>query len=68
MSDSESEALADGQGEAAFVEHDGEKTELPYGGGGVPFYVAIAWVAFVVVYIVVMVVVALPDLRAWMAR
>jgi hypothetical protein len=57
-----------GEQEAAFVERDREPTRLGYGSGGVPLYVSLLWVAFIIVYIVVMSLIALPDLRAWMAR
>jgi hypothetical protein len=65
MTDSASEAS---EKEPAFVENDARRTRLPYDRGGVPFYVALAWAAFIVTYIVVMSVVALPDLRAWLGR
>ena len=49
-----------------FVEDDSQPTELPYDKGGVPLYIALAWAAFIVAYITVMSMVALPDLRAWL--
>jgi hypothetical protein len=52
--------------EEAFVEHDDRATLLPYDKGGVPIYIALLWVAFIITYIVVMTLVALPDLRSWM--
>jgi len=51
-----------------FVERDDRETLLPYDTGGVPIYIALLWVAFIVAYVVVMSLVALPDLRAWMAH
>ena len=59
MSDSESES---------FVEHDERETQLPYDKGGVPFYIALLWVGFIVAYVVVMAMLALPDLRAWLKQ
>jgi hypothetical protein len=50
------------------VESDAARTELPYDHGGVPIFIALAWVVFIITYIVVMSVVALPDLRAWLAH
>jgi hypothetical protein len=50
------------------VESDAARTVLPYDKGGVPIYIALAWVAFIVTYIVVMAVIALPDLRAWLGH
>jgi hypothetical protein len=51
-----------------FVEDDARETKLPYDRGGLPFYVAIAWVAFGITYVVVMSLLALPDLRRWLAH
>ena len=51
-----------------FVERDDAETVLPYDKGGVPFYVALLWVGFIVAYVAVMAAIALPDLRAWMAK
>ena len=52
----------------AFVESDERETNMPYDKGGVPVYIAILWVGFIVTYVVVMSLLALPDLRAWLAR
>jgi hypothetical protein len=52
--------------EDEFVERDDRETHLPFGTGGVPFYIALVCVGFIVTYIVVMAVLALPDLRAWL--
>ena len=51
-----------------FVESDGAKTIMTYDKGGLPLYIAVAWVLFIVFYVTVMSLVALPDLKAWMAR
>jgi hypothetical protein len=48
-----------------FVEDDAAQTVLPYDTGGVPFYIAFVWVAFIITYIVVVSVLVVPDLRAW---
>ena len=48
-----------------FEESDDHTTTLGYDRGGVPLYIAIAWVVFIVTYIGVMAAVALPDLVAW---
>jgi hypothetical protein len=50
-----------------FVESDERPTSLPYDRGGVPFYIALAWVGVIVTYVAVMVTLALPDLRRWLA-
>ena len=63
MTDSASDAS---EKDVPFVENDAHRTRLPYDRGGVPFYIALAWAAFIVTYIVVMSLVALPDLRAWL--
>jgi hypothetical protein len=47
-------------------ERDDQPTVLDYGQGGVPLYVTVSWVIFIVTYVVVMAVLALPDLTAWM--
>jgi len=65
MSDAESESRGAGEASAPFTEADHRETPMPYGEGGVPFYIAVLWVAFIVTYIVFMSFVALPDLRAW---
>jgi len=55
------------QGEA-FVEHEERETAMPYDKGGVPIYVAVLWVGFIVAYVTVMALLALPDLRAWLKQ
>jgi len=52
--------------EQPFAERDDRETKLPFGSGGVPFYVAILWAGFIVTYVVVMALLSLPDLRAWL--
>jgi hypothetical protein len=52
----------------SFEEHDASQTMLPYGNGGVPFYVAVIWVGFIIAYVTGVVALVLPDLRAWMAN
>ena len=47
------------------VERDDEKTNFDYDGGGVPIYVAVLWVLFLVAYVVYMLIYGLPDLAAW---
>ena len=59
--------MSDSESKEAFIERDDRETELPVDHGGVPIYVAIAWVVFIIVYVTVMAILALPDLRAWMA-
>ncbi|MEJ7734311.1 MAG: hypothetical protein WKG00_34590 [Polyangiaceae bacterium] len=49
-----------------FVEDDRRETYLPYGAGGVPFYIAIIWVGIIAAYPLFMWLRALPDLRRWM--
>jgi hypothetical protein len=65
MKSAESERLEDSP---PFVEDDQKETYLPYDKGGVPFYIAIVWVGIIVVYPVVMWLLALPDLRRWLAH
>ena len=48
-----------------FVERDDEPTKMIYDHGGVPMYVAVAWVIFLACYVAYMVVYGLPDLSAW---
>ncbi len=48
-----------------FVEDDHRPTRLPFDSGRVPLYIAVVWVVFISVYVVVMAMLALPDLRAW---
>jgi hypothetical protein len=48
-----------------YVEGDNQRTKLGYDKGGVPLVVAIAWVTFLVAYVVYMLIYALPDLTAW---
>ncbi len=72
MSDGESEPTAQSVEPAAnadstpFIEKDDRETGMPMGHARVPFYIATAWVAFIIAYVVVMSLVALPDLRAWL--
>ena len=54
--------------EPAFLEDDHRETKLPYDTGGVPFYIAIVWVGIIVLYPLVMWLLALPDLRRWLAH
>lgn len=51
-----------------FVERDDRETLMPYDKGGVPVGIALLWVGFIITYVVVMSLVALPDLRAWMGQ
>jgi len=53
--------------EPPFVEDDEKPTAMPVDTGGVPLYVALLWVGFIIAYVVVMSLLALPDLRAWLA-
>lgn len=43
------------------------RTTFTYGDGGVPLYVGIIWVIFVISYIAVMCAVALPDFLTWIS-
>ena len=52
----------------AFVEDDTRETRLPYDTGGLPWYVAVGWVVLVIAYVAIMSVLALPDLRRWLAH
>ena len=52
----------------AFVEDDTRETHLPYDTGGLPWYVAVGWTVLVISYVAVMSVLALPDLRRWLAH
>ncbi len=49
-------------------ERDDQKTVIEYGKGGVPLYIVVSWVVFIATYVLVMAMVALPDLMAWMRR
>jgi len=68
MTGSESRTSEKDAAARPFVEDDSHQTELPYDKGGVPLYIALAWAIFIVAYITVMSVMALPDLRAWLGR
>ena len=65
MSDVASKPTGAGEASAPFTEADNRETPMPYGEGGVPFYIAFLWVAFIVTYIIFMSLIALPDLRSW---
>jgi hypothetical protein len=65
MNASESDPRKD---EAGIAEHDDRETQLGYGEGRVPFYVAIIWLAFILSYGAIMFVLALPDFQAWSSR
>jgi hypothetical protein len=49
----------------AFTEYEQSETELPFDKGGVPVYVALIWVGFLAVYVIYMVMYALPDYSLW---
>jgi len=70
MTDSASEPRdkAERLPDVPFVEDDASQTLLPYDNGGVPLYIALAWVTFIVTYIVVVFLVVIPDLRAWLGH
>jgi hypothetical protein len=51
-----------------FVESETAETLLPYDKGGVPIYVAVAWVGIIIAYVTGVLTLVIPDLRAWMAR
>jgi hypothetical protein len=61
---SEHDAPPDG----AYQENDHKETILGYGKGGVPFYIAILWVLFIVAYVIAMATLVLPDLTKWATR
>jgi hypothetical protein len=50
---------------AELVEHSDAAVEMTYGEGGVPFYIAVLWVIFLVGFMVYILVNALPDFSAW---
>lgn len=50
----------------AFVETDDKATRFTYDKGGVPLYVALIWITFLVCYVVYMVKYALPDFTLWL--
>jgi hypothetical protein len=54
-----------GSEETPAGESDHAPTRFGYGDGGVPLYVGIVWVVFIISYLAVMCVVALPDFIAW---
>jgi hypothetical protein len=58
--------MSDSESNEPFVERDDRETHMPVEHHGVPFYIALAWVLFIIVYVTVMSILALPDLRAWM--
>jgi hypothetical protein len=53
--------------ELELEEHDDRPTPVAYDKGGVPIYILVAWVLFIIAYVVVMALLAWPDLRAWLA-
>ena len=59
---------SDKEADTPFIERDDKQTSMAYDSGRIPLYIVVAWVVFIVTYIVVMALVALPDLRAWMAH
>ena len=44
-----------------------QRVQFSYGDGGVPLYVGIAWVVFILSYLAVMAAIALPDFIAWLS-
>jgi hypothetical protein len=66
MTDSASKPAipASNAADAPFVEDDAVQTVLPYDTGGVPFYIAFAWVSFIVTYFIVVGLLVVPHLRA----
>ena len=46
-------------------EPDQERVKIGYGDGGVPLYVGLIWVAFIISYFVFMAIFALPDFLSW---
>ena len=55
-----------GEGSDGPAREGEERTRFSYGNGGVPVYVGVVWVLFIVAYVSVMSAVALPDFLAWM--
>ncbi|RMD99086.1 MAG: hypothetical protein D6812_12235 [Deltaproteobacteria bacterium] len=51
--------------EKVFLERDDAETRMDFDQGGIPFYVAIAWIIFLAAYVIYMVIYALPDWKAW---
>jgi hypothetical protein len=59
---------SDSEPDPPFIERDDKQTSMAYDSGRIPLYIVVAWALFIVAYVVVMALVALPDLRAWMAH
>jgi hypothetical protein len=68
MSVSESDSSPPESEPRDFVEDDHEETLMPMGTARVPIYVALLWVGFIAAYVIVMSMLALPDLRAWLSH
>jgi hypothetical protein len=57
---------SDSDPEPPFVERNDRPTKMAYDSGRVPIYILVAWVVFIIAYVVVMALLALPDLKSWM--
>jgi hypothetical protein len=63
-----SASASDAQNDGPLPEQDDRKTVIEYGQGGIPLYITVSWVIFIIGYVVVMAILSLPDLTAWMQR
>jgi hypothetical protein len=68
MSASGSDGPRESTENTPYAENDDRETQLGYGEGGVPLYVAFLWVAFIAAYLIVMFTLMLPDYTAWASR
>jgi hypothetical protein len=50
---------------APFDETETDATEMTFDDGGVPLYVGVIWVCFLIAYLIFVIAYALPDWKAW---
>ena len=68
MSSAENEVVDPGTSSDVFVESDHAPTRFDYDHGGVPIYVGIVWVSFIIAFITFLIVYYFPDLASWFGQ
>ena len=52
----------------AFIEDDAVSTKFTFGEGGVPVYIGLIWVSFIIGLIVFSLTYIVPDLASWFGQ
>ena len=68
MNSAENETAPDAVSADVFVESDSAETRFDYDHGGVPIYVGLAWISYIVAMITFVLIYLFPDLASWFGQ